>query len=195
VVEPRKSKAKACHGLHGFHGYTRKSGDRGEVPPLRCAPVGMTESGIKRFCLFSSNFGRLKVCFRGWPSHGTVGNSLDENTLLLQEQACRRAHERTAVDVPVILISTHRGTTSFHEARTADLCEGGMGVVTSAPLTAHQAISIEIVVPLANQLLKLNAVVKHQRACEALGGDCYGLEFYAATEAQRKQLKRMAYDS
>jgi c-di-GMP-binding flagellar brake protein YcgR len=120
---------------------------------------------------------------------------LDENTLLLHEQACRRAFERTAVDVPVMLISTHRGTTSFHEARTADLCEGGMGVVTSAPLTPHQSISIEIVVPLANQLLKLNAVIKHQRSCPSMSGDCYGLEFYAATEAQRKQLKRMAYDS
>jgi c-di-GMP-binding flagellar brake protein YcgR len=118
---------------------------------------------------------------------------LDENTFLL-EQDSRRAFERTAVDLPVMLIATSRGTTTFHEARTADLSEGGIGLVTSAPLVPHQPISVEIIIPLANQLLKLNAVVKHQRAGENKGGDYYGLEFFAATEAQRKQIKRMAYD-
>jgi c-di-GMP-binding flagellar brake protein YcgR len=118
---------------------------------------------------------------------------LEIDTFLLQDKASRRAFERCPVDVPVILISIHRGTTSFHEARTADVCEGGMGVLSSAPLVPHQPISVEFTVPLANQLLKLKAVVRHQRTPDGSNGaDRFGLQFLAATLAQKNQLKRLA---
>jgi len=118
---------------------------------------------------------------------------LEENAFLLQ-QACRRTFERASVEIPVTLISINRGTTNLYEARTADLSEGGMGIVTSAPLVPNQPISIEFTVPLANQLLKLSAVVKHQFRLDpdAGDGDRYGLEFSAATTAQRNQIKRVA---
>jgi c-di-GMP-binding flagellar brake protein YcgR len=117
---------------------------------------------------------------------------LDENTFLLQQQASRRAFERSFVDIPVTLISISRGTTNLYEARTADLSEGGMGLVTSAPLVPNQPVSIEFTIPLVNQLLKLTAIVKHQLAIEAGESDRYGLEFSQATVAQRNQIKRLA---
>lgn len=98
---------------------------------------------------------------------------------------CRRQHRRSTADLPVVLITTGYGSTTIASARTSDLSEGGMAVITGANLALKNTLSIEFKVPLDNVLLKLQAEVAHQRQGR------YGLRFLAISEHQRDQLRKM----
>ena len=96
---------------------------------------------------------------------------------------CRRMHRRMTIEVPVVLISSHIGTTKISSARSFDLSAGGIRVQKMTNLLADQPVSIEFRLPMAKDLIKMNAVVRHA------GEQFYGLEFHQTTQHQLEQIK------
>jgi c-di-GMP-binding flagellar brake protein YcgR len=98
---------------------------------------------------------------------------------------CRRRHKRVSLELPVTLISTTYGTTNIVDARTVDVSESGLGVVSTSALPQRHPVSVEMKVPLQEMILKIAAEVLHR------SDGRYGLRFLSLTEAQLNHLRRM----
>ncbi len=85
--------------------------------------------------------------------------------------------------MPVVLIASHYGTALISRGQTADVSEGGMRVNVDVTLQDGQPVSVEFDAPTMSQTLKLQAQVKHRHE------NVYGLEFEAATDQQKHQIR------
>ena len=107
----------------------------------------------------------------------------ETNTL---DRAEARAFIRFPAEIPILVIARWNGTTKIVPGRCADLSENGIRLAVPLPLVPGQSISIELKVPISNQSLKLEAVVRHK--CDY---HC-GCEFLDASHEQKLQFRRLA---
>ena len=97
-----------------------------------------------------------------------------------------RAFVRFPAEIPILVIARWNGTTKIIPGRCADLSENGIRMTVPMPLVPGQSISLEFKVPISNQFLKLDAIVRHK--CDNL---C-GCEFLDASPEQKLQFRRLA---
>ena len=109
---------------------------------------------------------------------------IEEQTSVERVEA--RAFLRFPAEIPILVIARWNGTTKIVPGRCADLSENGIRLAVPIPLVPGQSISIEFKVPVSNQFLKLDAVVRHK--CDY---HC-GCEFVDASQEQKLQFRRLA---
>jgi hypothetical protein len=97
-----------------------------------------------------------------------------------------RSCARFPAEIPILVIARWNGTTKIIPGRCADLSENGIRLTVPISLILGQNISVELKVPISNQFLKLDAVVRHK-----LEHHC-GCEFLDASPEQRQQFRRLA---
>ncbi len=97
-----------------------------------------------------------------------------------------RAYVRFPAAIPLLVIARWNGSTKIVPGRCADLSENGIRLTVPMPLVAGQNISIELKVPISNQFVKLDAVVRHK------GDHLCGCEFIEASQEQRLQFRRLS---
>ena len=97
-----------------------------------------------------------------------------------------RAFVRFPAEIPILVITRWNGTSKIIPGRCSDLSENGIRMTVPMPLVPGQTISVEFKVPISNQFLKLDAIVRHK--CDNL---C-GCEFLDASPEQKMQFRRLA---
>lgn len=95
------------------------------------------------------------------------------------DQPSRRRTARCALHVPINAIVLRSGIPDILPGRAVNLCEGGVGVVLAGELLPGEAVAVEILLPMAAELLHTRAVVKH---CTKLFS---GMEFVSLPPEQR----------
>ncbi len=77
------------------------------------------------------------------------------------DRPSRRRTERRALHVPINAIVLRSGVPDILPGRAVNLCEGGLAAVLAGELLPGEAVAVEILLPMAAELLHTRAVVKH----------------------------------
>ena len=88
------------------------------------------------------------------------------------------------MDVRVKIVTRRNGVGTATYGRGTDISEGGMSAYISMEIGVGKTVEMELILPYAQQSMKINAVVRNRR------GFCYGVEFVNLAAPEREQILR-----
>jgi len=95
-----------------------------------------------------------------------------------------RRWQRHNMDVRVKIVTRRNGVGTATYGRGTDISEGGMSAYISMEIGVGKTVEMELILPYAQQSMKINAVVRNRR------GFCYGVEFVNLAAPEREQILR-----
>lgn len=95
-----------------------------------------------------------------------------------------RKHQRRAWFAEIRVVEGN----NFLAGHVKDICEAGLGVVLSRPVSQGKIVKVELPNIYKSATMVLNAVVRHQDEHQ------HGLEFVSITEAQQHIIRQLCSD-